>query len=173
MDQYNLNNKQQRFNEDIERDLHFNDIVYAALDKRESSSSIIDLIKMMKNEKETKYIPDADKEFNLKDLFKIFVQRRKIKLIRFLFSLRGEFHFTPQLFIEALESEAYDIGALLYKEFFRKLKEAKKENEYIITILISSLNKNNGQLDFKAFLLRSYMDQFILRHAKHFLDTLD
>ncbi len=106
------------------------------------------------------------------DLFRLFAQRRKIKLIRYLFSI-PEFTFTNQLFIEAIESEAYDIGALLYKEFFRKLKENKKDNEYIITILISSLNKNNGQLDFKAFLLKSYIEQFILRHAKHFLDTMD
>ena len=57
-----------------------------------------------------------------------------------------------------MELEAYDIGALLYKEFFRRLKESKKENEYIITIIISSFNKSNGQVDFKAFLIRSYLE---------------
>jgi hypothetical protein len=39
--------------------------------------------------------------------------------------------------------------------------------------LISSINKNNGQIDFKAFLIRAYMEQFTLRHAKQFIDSLD
>lgn len=64
------------------------------------------------------------------------------------------------------------MAALLYKEFFRILRDSQADNEYIITILISSLNKHNGQMDFKAFLIRSYLEQFILRHANHFLDTL-
>lgn len=119
-------------------------MVYASLDKGDSSSSIIDLIKIMKNEVNANKFDEVEREFNLKELFRIFVIRRKVKLIRFLFSLQNEFDFSPQLFIESLELEAYDIGALLYKEFFRRLKDSKKENEYIITIIISSFNKNNG-----------------------------
>jgi len=38
------------FDNNIQREIHFNDIVQAALDKKESSSAIIDLIKLMKNE---------------------------------------------------------------------------------------------------------------------------
>jgi len=58
--------------------------------------------------------------------------------------LQNDFDFTPQLFIDALELEAYDIAALLHKEFFRRLRDSKTDNEHILTILISSLNKNNG-----------------------------
>jgi predicted short-subunit dehydrogenase-like oxidoreductase (DUF2520 family) len=39
--------------------------------------------------------------------------------------------------------------------------------------LISSLNKNNGLVEFKAFLLRSYVEHFSLRHAKHLVDVLE
>lgn len=124
--------------------MHFNDIIYSALDNKESSQSIIELIKFMKTEVQRASFDDPIKEFNLKDLYKIFVQRRKIKLLRFLFQMNNDFDFKPQMFVEALELEAYDIGALLHKEYFRKLRDATKENEYIITILISSLNKNNG-----------------------------
>jgi hypothetical protein len=74
--------------------------------------------------------------------------------LRYLFTLHNEFDFNSTLFIEALELEAYDIASLLYKEFFRRLRDQKKDNEYIITILISSLNKNNGMIEFKSFLLR-------------------
>lgn len=73
VDQYNLNNKQQKYTEDVERELHFNDIIYAALDKNENSRSVIDLVKLMKNEISSKFFEDPDKEFNLKDLFRIFV----------------------------------------------------------------------------------------------------
>lgn len=86
VDQYHtLAKKRHLFDEDIERELHFNDIIYAALDKKESSQSIIDLIKMMKNELLSNFFEEPDKELNYRDLFKIFVQRRKIKLLRFLF----------------------------------------------------------------------------------------
>lgn len=62
------------------------------------------------------------------------------------------------MFIEALELEAYDMGALIYKEFSRRLRQTNKDNEYIITILISSLNKNNGMIEFKSYLLRQYIE---------------
>lgn len=77
------------------------------------------------------------------------------------------------MFIEALELEAYDIASLLYKEFFRRLRDQKQDYDYIITILISSLNKNNGMIEYKTFLLRQYLHSFVLRHSKLFLDTLD
>ena len=73
--------------DDIERDLHFNDIIYAALDLGETSNSIIEVIKLMKNEVQAKYFEEPEKEFSLKDLYRIFIIRRKIKLLRFLFSL--------------------------------------------------------------------------------------
>ena len=79
----------------MERELHFNDLIYAALDKGESSSSVIDLIKIMKNEVNANKFDEVESEFNLKELFRIFVQRRKIKLLRFLFSLQNEFDFSP------------------------------------------------------------------------------
>jgi hypothetical protein len=102
------------------RELYFNDIVLAAIDRRESSQSVIDLVKMMKSEAIAGALGRG--EFDYRALYRIFVHRRKIKLLRYLFSLHNDFGFTPALFIEALELEAYDIAALLYKEFFRSLR---------------------------------------------------
>lgn len=45
-----LNKFFKKDDEDIERDLHFNDIINAALDSKERSRSIIELIKIMRNE---------------------------------------------------------------------------------------------------------------------------
>ena len=61
------------YDEDVERELHFNDILYAALDKGESAQGIIDLIKLMKNEISSKFFDNPNEELSYRDLFKIFV----------------------------------------------------------------------------------------------------
>lgn len=107
-------------------------------------------------------------------MFRLFVQKRKVKLLRYLFQLHNDFDFSPELFVESLELEAYDIAALLFKEFFRSMRDrTATETEYIITILVSSLNKNNGLIEFKTFLLRSYLEHFSLRHAKQLVEVLE
>jgi hypothetical protein len=50
--------------------------------------------------------------------------RRKIKLLRFLF-LQKDFRFSINLFLRTLDLEAYDIAALLHKEFFRMIRDLK------------------------------------------------
>ena len=60
-------------NDNVQKGLHFNDIVCAALDNNESSQSVIELIKLMKNEVHANFFDDPHKEFSLRDLFKIFV----------------------------------------------------------------------------------------------------
>lgn len=73
--------------EDIERDLRFVDIINAALDSKENSRSIVELIKLMKNELQSHFFEDAKNELNYRELYKIFIQRRKVKLLRYLFTL--------------------------------------------------------------------------------------
>jgi hypothetical protein len=124
----------------------------------------------MKNES----VANNLKEFSYRDMFRLFVQKRKVKLLRYLFQLHNDFDFSPELFVESLELEAYDIAALLFKEFFRSMRDrTASETEYIITILVSSLNKNNGLIEFKTFLLRSYLEHFSLRHAKQLVEVLE
>ena len=53
----------------------------------------------------------------------MFIVKRKVKLLRFLFSLdKKTFDFHPGLFLMALELDAYDMAALIFKEFFRLLR---------------------------------------------------
>ena len=53
----------------------------------------------------------------------MFILKRRITLLRFLFTLdRKVFDFHADLFLKALEHEAYDMAALLFKEFFRLLR---------------------------------------------------
>ena len=94
------------------------------------------------------------------ELFKLFIIKRKIKLLRFLFSLdRKVFDFHADLFLKALELDAYDMAALLFKEFFRLLRHMDpKQSEFAVSHIVSSYTKNNGMLDFKAYLARQFTE---------------
>jgi len=66
------------------------------------------------------------RELDYNELFGLFVMRRKIRLLRYLFSLPAE-QFKQDhvsLFKLALEMEAFDVAALIHKEFFRLLRDA-------------------------------------------------
>ena len=94
------------------------------------------------------------KEIDNFELFSLFVVRRKIKLLRFLFT-QPSFKFTKTLFLRSFELEAYDISALLYKEFFRLLRDVNKMDlEEIINNIVASFNRSNGMIDYKSYLAR-------------------
>lgn len=57
---------------------------------------------------------DGHEQINYRNLFMRFMKLRKLKLIRFLFSLRIEFEFRTSLFLLVLEEDAYDIAVLLH-----------------------------------------------------------
>lgn len=109
-------------------------------------------------------------------LFCLFVTKRKISLLRFMFSLpSSQFEgFTIQIFIKTLELDAIDIAALLYKEFFRLIRMfSPNDEEVILTSIISSFAKSNGMLEFKCYLVRQFSERMLQRHARRLFDTLD
>ena len=93
---------------------------------------------------------------NYETLYRLFVVKRKVKLLRFLFSLdRKVFEFGGELFCKALELEAFDMAALLFKDFFRVLRNmTSSQLEFSLNAVVGSFGKNNGMLDFKAYLVR-------------------
>lgn len=99
------------------RSLCYADIVETALHFNHKSSVVVQLVRLIQNQ--------ADPLGNSMDpdypqLFSLFVVKRKVGLLRFLFSLPAtQFKFTVQLFVRCLELEASDMAALIYKEFFR------------------------------------------------------
>jgi hypothetical protein len=70
IDNHSLNTS---YDKEVERELHFNDIMITALDIKENSRSIIELIKLMRNEIQSKYFDNKEKELNYRELYKIFV----------------------------------------------------------------------------------------------------
>jgi len=89
---------------------------------------------------------------------------RKVKLLRYLFSLKIEFEFSVGIFLIALEEDAYDIAVLLHKEFSYMMRENSfEENRQIVTNVVLSMNKANkgsGMIDAKIYPLKEYMDFF-------------
>ena len=127
----------------LAKKLEFVDVIESMIDSSEhSNTDIIEMVRLMQNEMDRlksrhsyqqpkkKFGGDDDDDddddasrLNYEELFKLFIVKRKIKLLRFLFSLdRKVFDFHPDLFLKTLELEAYDMAALLFKEFFRLLR---------------------------------------------------
>jgi hypothetical protein len=117
-----------------------------------------------------------DSELDYIELFRMFTRLRKIKLLRYLFNLK-EFNFNIQLFITALEEDAYDIAMLLHKEFKLLMRSTTADDDRtIISLVIQStikVNEGAGMINEKAYLIREYMEKFSLRNARVLLDNID
>lgn len=114
-------------------------------------------------------------ELDYDQLFALFVVKRKITLLRHLFSLPTKlFRFKIELFQKALDLEAYDIAALLHKEFFRLIRDIPhNQEELILTAIVSSFSKPSGMIEFKCYLCRQFTERFLQRHVRRLLDNLD
>ena len=85
-----------------------------------------------------------------------------------------QFKFTIELFIKSLEIDACDIASLIFKEFFRLIRDVDPhDEEVILTSIVSSFQKSNGQIEYKCYLVRQFSERMMQRHAKRLLDTLD
>jgi hypothetical protein len=82
-------------------------------------------------------------ELNYNQLFTHFASKRKITLLRYLFTLPStQFKFTIELFIKSLEIDACDIASLIFKEFFRLIRDVDPhDEEVILTSIVSSFQK--------------------------------
>lgn len=69
--------------------------------------------------------------------------------------------------------DAFDMAALLHKEFFRVLRDMESsEQEQILSAVIGSFSKNNGGVDYKCYLFRNLLNKMLIRHARQFLEQL-
>jgi hypothetical protein len=152
------------------------DIVEAALIYNHKSHVTKELIKLMQNEVEkiggipvervNQQPTEREKicmELDYTQLFSLFVVKRKISLLRYLFSLPQHlFKFTVEIFIRCLELDASDIAALIYKEFFRLIREVTPhDEEVILTSIVASFSKSNGMIEFKCYLVRQFSERML------------
>jgi hypothetical protein len=73
---------------------------------------------MKKSDEKYLKVKQRKELLDYKAIFALFVKQRNITLIRFLLTKQ---EFQRKWFIVALEEEAYDMAALLHKEFFRTI----------------------------------------------------
>jgi hypothetical protein len=61
---------------------------------------------------------------DLRELFLLFAMKRKLKLMSHLINSDDfdAFEFTEDNFCDVIENDVYDIGVLLYREYFLKIK---------------------------------------------------
>jgi len=161
------------------KELRFFDLVETCTAFNHKSRVVIELIKLMQNEidrsKDSAERQRLSMELNYNQLFTHFASKRKITLLRYLFTLPStQFKFTIELFIKSLEIDACDIASLIFKEFFRLIRDVDPhDEEVILTSIVSSFQKSNGQIEFKCFLVRQFSERMMQRHARRLLDTLD
>lgn len=91
----------------------------------EKTRPIIDLFKLIKLEMHVNKIPKAKEKDHVDyvAVYRLFVRHRKLKLLRYLFSLNQDFGFSVELFQIAIEEDAYDVACLLHREFGPMLRE--------------------------------------------------
>ena len=130
-------NKDGKQDYSLTKKLQFVDIIESMIEmEKKSNEQIENMMKLMHREvdrNQMQFKPNDDDDdgdddqnrlLNYDELFKLFIVKRKVRLLRFLFSLdKKVFDFHADLFLKTLELEAYDMAALLFKEFFRLLRD--------------------------------------------------
>jgi hypothetical protein len=134
------------------------------LEQKWKSMEILEVIK--------NYSKKTKMETNdLRELFLLFAIKRKIKLMSFLINSEDfEMEFTEDNFIDIIENSAYDIGVLIYREYFLLINN---KIDKIITLLVNSFMETNGMLESKAFLLKRFITRMNYEQAIVFLQAVE
>lgn len=131
----------------------------------------------MRKEVQQKTMPNIENQLDYKELYRLFVRLRKIKLLRYIFNLKSEFQFEIGLFITALEEDAYDVAMLLHREFKYVMRNNSADDDRTINSLIIQsiikVNEGAGMINEKSYLIRECMEKFHLRNARVLLDNID
>ena len=140
------------------------DFVHIMLELKWSSEEIGEKIVNFNSKKK------LDK-FDQRELFLLFAIKRKIKLMSFLINAEGfEMKFTEENFIDIIENSAYDMGVLLYREYFLILGE---RTEKIVNLLVNAFTETNGMLESKTFLLKRFVASMSYEQAIRFLEAIE
>ena len=108
---------------------------------------------------------------NHRELFVLFAIRRKVRLMSYLLHVSDfQFQFAPHLLLDVLANDAYDIGVLLYREFFLSFKPV--HGEKVLNYLINSLRKN-GMLEAKVYLFKRMVEHIQVYQALKLFEVLE
>jgi len=108
---------------------------------------------------------------DMREMFLLFAIKRKIKLMSFLINdANFNMDFRESHFLDVLENSAYDMAALLLREYFLKLND---EAEKTINLLVNSFSETNGMLESKSYILKRYITKMTYEQATSFLDAVE
>ena len=108
---------------------------------------------------------------DLRELFLLFAIKRKIKLMSYLVNSDDfDMEINENNFIDILENSAYDVGVLIYREYFLIINT---KIEKIINLLVNSFNQSNGMLESKAYLLKRFIKEMSYEQAINFLEAIE
>ena len=109
--------------------------------------------------------------WDMREMFLLFAIKRKIKLMSFLINSEDfEMEFNEDNFIDIIENSAYDIGVLLYREYFLLFNN---KVEKIVTLLVNAFSESNGMLEAKAYLLKRFVNKMNFDQATKFLSAIE
>jgi hypothetical protein len=101
----------------------------------------------------------------------MFAMKRKLKLMSHLINCEDfTLEFSELNFIDVIENDVYDMGVLLYREYFLEIKD---EQDRICRLLVNGFAKSNGQLEAKAFLLKRFITHMKFDVAQKFCETIE
>lgn len=108
---------------------------------------------------------------DLREMFLLFAIKRKIKLMSHLVN-SDDFNFSVDQinFMDILENGAYDMGVLVYREYFLQINS---KIDKIVNLLIMSFTESNGMLEAKAFLLKRFIKDMSYEQAVAFLTAVE
>ena len=94
---------------------------------------------------------------DIREIFLLFAIKRKVKLMSFMINadeFQFQMEFTEDNFIDIIENSAYDMGVLLYREYFLVLNN---QTEKIVKLLVNAFSESNGMLESKAYLMKRFI----------------
>jgi hypothetical protein len=108
---------------------------------------------------------------DMREMFLLFAIKRKIKLMSFLINDSNfNMEFDENNFLDVLENSAYDMAALLLREYFLKLND---QTEKTINLLVNSFSETNGMLESKTYILKRYINRMGYDQAVTFLESIE
>jgi hypothetical protein len=147
-----------------DRAIRLVDFIHIMLEQKWSSIEIRQIL--LNYSKKTKM-----NSLDIREMFLLFAIKRKIKLMSFLINSEDfDMEFNEDNFIDIIENSAYDIGVLLYREYFLLLNNRV---EKIVTLLVNAFTESNGMLESKTFLLKRFVAKMNYDQATKFLSAIE
>ena len=147
-----------------DRQIRLVDFIQIMLELKWSTDEIKEVLK--------KYYSKSDINVtDARELFLLFTMKRKLKLMSHMIN-NDDFNleFKEANFIDVIENDVFDMGVLLYREYFLEIKE---DQDRIARLLVNGFSKANGQLEAKAFLMKRFISHMTYDVGQKFVEIIE